>query len=308
MRVQDMRLFCLLTWFAGVVFGAAIQTADEKTVYEPNPPVTKRVLMGINFTHPETKQPMNIDVGIELYGSVVPKTVDNFYALAKGVKGQLGEEVIDISYKHTMFYRIISDFMMQGGIVLPKVGPFSIYGYKFDDESFDLKHDRPGRVSMANAGPNTNACQFFITTSNEPMPHLDGKHVVFGQVISGLEDLMRYVQHVETDENDKPLDDVTITYTYSEELKIGNLEQQHEDWKKKVEQFRNGDKSVGITLEQELAQGAKDEVKLENDYYYYQHPYAKFVFGMLFLGGLFTVYANRRSIIPRARNIVSVRS
>lgn len=300
------RLFCAVFVLASVTAGALVE--DFKTLYEPNPPVTKRVLFGINYTDPSTNQPKAVDVGIELYGTVVPLTVNNFNGLARGVKGQLGDKIIDISYKKTIFHRIIPGFMIQGGNVLPHVGPFSIYGYAFDDENFNLKHDRPGRLSMANSGPNTNACQFFITTSETPLEHLDGKHVVFGQVISGLEDLMKYVQHVETDDKDKPVNDVSITYTYTEELRIADIEKMHEEYIKKVEQFRNGDTSVGITLEEELKEGAKNEVELENDYYYSQHPYAKFVFAFLFIGALVTVYANRRSIIPRAKNIVSVRS
>lgn len=301
-----LRVFCAAFLFASVAVGAIVE--QTKVIYEPNPPVTKRVLFGINYTDVSTGEAKSIDVGIELYSSVVPKTVNNFMELARGVKGSLADKIIDISYKHTNFHRIIPDFMIQGGNVLPHVGPFSIYGYAFDDENFYLKHDRPGRLSMANSGPNTNACQFFITTSEKPLEHLDGKHVVFGQVFSGLEGLMKYVQHVQVDENNKPLHDVTITYTYTEELKIASLDHLHEEYTKKVEQFRSGDTSVGISLEEELEEGAKDEVQLENDYYYYQHPYSKFVFAFLFFGALATVYANRRSIIPKARNIVSVRS
>ena len=162
------------------------------------------------------------DIEIELFDDKVPNTVDNFAGLAEGAGDyegtdigpgtgawedpESGEKRVDPLYDDILFHRVIADFMIQTGdpTGTGRGGP----GYTFDDEFHDdLRHDGPGKVSMANRGPNTNGSQFFITLAAQP--HLDDKHAVFGEVTDGM-DVVEAIGSADVDGQDKPTEEILL--------------------------------------------------------------------------------------------------
>ncbi|PIN09921.1 HSP90 co-chaperone CPR7/Cyclophilin [Handroanthus impetiginosus] len=146
---------------------------------------------------------------VELYKDVVPKTAENFRALCTGEKGISPHTDLPLHYKGSCFDRVIKGCMVQGGDVSAgsEEAGESIYGLKFEDENFELKHSRKGMLSMANSGPDTNGSKFSIVTTQSTF--LDGHHVVFGKVIKGLA-VLRAIEHVATTDDHRPTVDVVI--------------------------------------------------------------------------------------------------
>ncbi|KAK7604320.1 hypothetical protein V9T40_004593 [Parthenolecanium corni] len=172
---------------------------------------------------------------LELYSDICPITCENFRSLCTGEKGLGKMTKKPLHYKGTIFHRVVKDFMIQGGDFSAGngTGGESVYGGTFDDENFSMKHDKPFVLSMANRGKNTNGSQFFITT--QPMPHLDGVHVVFGRVIDG-EEVVRNIESIPVNEMSRPIQDVKL-------VNCGQLvlKSKHRESKRKAETSDSSD-------------------------------------------------------------------
>ncbi|KAK6459630.1 cyclophilin-like domain-containing protein [Scheffersomyces xylosifermentans] len=192
-----MKFLSVLVIIASAILFFYSQVVEGSGNLPENPPFTNKVYFDIT----EDDKPIG-RITIGLFGTVVPKTVENFRQLAISTDPKFG-------YTGSIFHRVIAKFMLQGGDYETGqgYGGKSIYGGKFDDENFILKHDRPYRLSMANSGKNTNGSQFFLTTVVTNW--LDGKHVVFGEVTDGF-DVVDYIENVKTSYGDRPKKTIKI--------------------------------------------------------------------------------------------------
>jgi len=181
-----------------------VNCIDEKQTKPKGPKVTDIVYFDITIGGEPAGR---IEIGV--FGKTVPKTAQNFVELCTRHKTEQSTDGKLVGYKGSIFHRVINDFMIQGGDFTngDGTGGYSIYGNKFPDENFKLKHYGAGWLSMANAGKDTNGAQFFITCKKTSW--LDGRHVIFGKVIKGMS-VVRKIESTKTDARDKPSQDVLI--------------------------------------------------------------------------------------------------
>jgi len=177
-----MLRYCLLS--VAAMFATSVQAQGTASA-----PVSHKVFFDVSIGGEPAGR-----IVFGLFGEDVPKTAENFRALSTGEKGQ-GRLGKPLAYEGSYFHRVIPSFMLQGGDFTAGngTGGESIYGEKFADENFKYRHDQPGLLSMANAGPHTNGSQFFVTTVKTDW--LDGRHVVFGRVLEGM-DVVKKIEAV----------------------------------------------------------------------------------------------------------------
>ncbi|EGW31248.1 uncharacterized protein SPAPADRAFT_61825 [Spathaspora passalidarum NRRL Y-27907] len=248
-----------------------------------DPDVTHKVSFTISQRVSDSESKKLGKLTIALFGKTVPLTVENFY--------QLSTRTLKHSYQDVLFHRIIKGFMVQGGEIKTEKGEScSIYGGNFKDENFELKHDKLGRVSMANSSPDRNGCQFFILNVGET-PHLDGHHVVFGQLVDGF-DTLETISNVNVGKQNKPKNDIYVSdieaIKRSEEMKepLDEIEQAHKD--QTNQEFEFGDEKKVAQQEPPVSEG-------------YSYFIIMLLVGVILVGVLYYQLIHRRKKITAIR-------
>lgn len=293
-------------------------TLDTDKVYPPDPPSSVHVVMAFKYFDEVLQREHVVDFTIALFNTLTPKATKNFQMMSNGFKvitnPKEPEKILFVTYKDTPVYKLIPGVQVEAGVIFPEF-PFCLYGQKFEDESFALKHDRPGRVSLVSIGPDTNESKFIIGLDANGAPEKNGKNVIFGQVVSGLEDLINAMNHVKIDANkkDAPEKPMIINYSVVDELKIANIDEMAREWEANVKAFEQGDHSKGFRFKSKKIQDKQSNNRNTNNSKYDQknHTVTK-IFILFVLLAFFYVlmrYKNKIvSYLPLNKHVTSIRS
>ncbi|CCK69795.1 peptidylprolyl isomerase family protein CPR8 KNAG_0D00420 [Huiozyma naganishii CBS 8797] len=248
----DMLLFLACCLFVSPIWASPTDkpVLDFRKMYPPDPPSSTNVLMGFRFYDEHLQKKRTVDVAIKLFDSVVPKTTKNFRTIAKGVHVVTDptKDPIKVIYKGLKLQKVIPGDRLESFGVFEDPQTFCIYGSQFEDENFSILHDRPGRVSMVNHGEDSNESRFMIDLNINGSNERNGKNVVFGQVISGLDDLIKAMSAVKLEENRKPMHDIEIAYSVVDELKISNIADLEQAYKEDLKAYNDGQLFRGVSL------------------------------------------------------------
>ncbi|CCH61942.1 hypothetical protein TBLA_0F04090 [Henningerozyma blattae CBS 6284] len=226
---------------------------DFNKIYEPSPPVTSHCFLTIRYFDELLQEYRLHTITIALYGSITPKTFGNFDKLAKGIVVPVGDSIppkrVKVKYEGNSINKIIPGKSMLTGDVLYGIAKFSTLGPAWEEENFVLRHDRPGRVVMANEGTlGTLNSKFYIETSPEAQPEFDEKTVVFGQVINGLQELINISKNTKLDSESKPVNPMNIEHIIMAPLILGNIKDKQVTYLDRVGRYRKGELELGERL------------------------------------------------------------
>lgn len=271
---------------------------DLTKKYAPEPPTTHNVVLGIMFTDPDDDSSMESHtIGIDLYGTMVPRTALNFHQYAD-TKGNLHPS-------ENQSKRDLDKILPNGAIESVYFSPHPVEETlglaSLFQENFGLTNDRPGRVSMANDDAGS---KFMIWTSGMSY---EGDNVVFGQITSGLRGLMDKVANVKTDENGKPDQPITIVYTSVSETNLPNPKRAHEQYLQRLQDYQNGDLNKGVSLKAYLYHDNERDLE-DIQYNQLHHPLPRIALGILALMACYVVAKYRKRIFSRSSSkIISIR-
>ncbi|KOG97178.1 peptidylprolyl isomerase family protein CPR8 [Saccharomyces eubayanus] len=271
---------------------------DLTKKYAPEPPTTHHVVLGIVFTgtdhDPRTEL---VPIGIDLYGTMVPRTALNFYQYADTKKSYRNSE----NPWDRDLDRILPTGAIESVHFSPSPAEETSDMASLFQENFGLTHDRPGRVSMAS---DDEGSKFMIWTSGMPY---EGDNVVFGQVTSGLKDLMDRVANVKTDENGKPDQPITISYTSISVNKLPDPKRAHEQYLESLQDYQNGELDKGVTLKTYLYYDNQRDLE-DTEYNQLHHPLPRIMLGISALIACYAVAKYRKRIFGRfSSKIISIR-
>ncbi|CAI4050453.1 peptidylprolyl isomerase family protein CPR8 SKDI_14G3480 [Saccharomyces kudriavzevii IFO 1802] len=272
---------------------------DLEKKYAPNPPATHSIILVVMFTDPENSEVTTQKMTIDLYGTMVPRTVMDFSQYAGSMKGRIRSR--QRGSQERDFDKILPNGAIRGGPISPTSAEEAGNLASLFEENHSLTHDRPGRVSMIKGDAGS---KFIIGTSDTSY---EGDSVVFGQVISGLKVLMDKLANVETDEDGRPDHPITIAYISSNKNNDMDPKKAHEQYLQRLSDYQNGDLEKGVTLKNYLYRS--NERKLEDiRYNQLHHPLPRIVLGISILMVLYVLAKYRKKIFSKSSSkIVSIR-